>query len=120
MSKLSNYLISESKSNSWIFNYETITNKDDIFISNECTRNAILNFLHKEIPYKLDVKNIVFKVLKNKHIKIKQQIKLDNARYKPIVLGKNGRNIKKIREHSQKEISKILKTKVHLYLEAIK
>ena len=119
-SVLTQYLISQSKLNPWIFNQEIITNKDDIFISNECTRNAILNFLHKEIPYKLIVKNIVFKVLKNKHIKIKQQIKLNNVRYKPILLGKNGRNIKKIRELSQKEISKIFKTRVHLYLEAIK
>ena len=39
---LTNFLVQESYISSWIFNNEEITNKDDIFITNECTRNSIL------------------------------------------------------------------------------
>ena len=118
--KLITYLFSKSKTNKWTFNNNEISDKDDIFISNECTRNAILKYLHKEIPYNLNIKNITFKVLKNKEIKIKQLIELKNLRYKPIIIGKNGNTIMKIRKSSQNEISNIMKSKIHLYLQVIK
>ena len=37
-------------------------------------------------------------------LKIKQLIQLNNPRYKPIILGKKGINIKRIREKSQSEL----------------
>ena len=40
LNKLSIFLESKAKYNKWIFNNNEISNKDDIFISNECTRNA--------------------------------------------------------------------------------
>ena len=55
------FLISKANIQKWIFNDDIISNKDDIFISNECTRNAILNFLHKEIPYNVEIKNLLYK-----------------------------------------------------------
>ena len=114
------YLISQSKANKWKFINNEVSDKDDIFITNECTRNAILKYLHKEIPYKLNITNVVYKVLKNKEIKIKQSIGLKNLRYKSIILGKNGCTIKRIRESSQNEIANIMKSKVHLYLQVNK
>ena len=114
------YLKKFAKFQSWEFKDNEITNKDDIFITNECTRNAILTFLHKELPYNIVVTNHIYKILNNGDIKIKQNIKIANERYKKIILGKNGSKIKEIRISSQKQISKILKSKVHLYLEIIK
>ena len=115
--ELLNFFISKSINGNWIYKNNEITNKDDIFITNECTRNAILNYLHKEIPYNVKIKNINFKILKNQHVKIKQKIIISNKRYKSIILGKNGSTIKRIRERSQKEIQKILNCKTHLYIE---
>ena len=114
------YLISRSKTDKWVFVNNEVSDKDDIFISNECTRNAILKYLHKEVPYNLNIRNIIFKVLKNRDLKIKQSIELKNLRYKPIILGKNGDTIKKIRKCSQNEIASIMKSKVHLYLQVNK
>ena len=114
--QLINFLISRSYNNEWIYKNNEITDKDDIYISNECTRNSILEYLHQEIPYNVNVKNILFRYLKNKDLKIKQSIELKNIRYKSIILGKKGDTIKKIRESSQKEISKVFNCKVHLYL----
>ena len=113
---LTNFLVQESYISSWIFNNEEITNKDDIFITNECTRNSILENLHKEIPYNLKISNLIYKFLKNNDLKIKQSIEISNTRYKAIILGKKGEKIKNIRETSQKNIEKILNCKVHLYL----
>ena len=120
LEKLSIFLQSRGHKNKWLFNNNVVSNKDDIFMANECTRNALLKYLHQEIPYNLNVRNILFKVLKNNDIKIKQSIEVKNLRYKPIVIGKNGKTIKKIRESSQNEISNILQSKIHLYLQVNK
>ena len=116
LDSLIKYFVKLSKISEWKYKLNEISNKDDIFITNECTRNALLKYLHKEIPYNTLIKNKLFKNLNNNHIKIKQTILISNLRYKSIILGKNGATIKKIREKSQKEIQKILDCKVHLYL----
>lgn len=113
------YLDNKSYLGSWIYTNNEITDKDDIYISNECTRNAILEYLHKEIPYNIEISNVLFKFINKQNLKIKQNIKLDSLRYKPIILGKKGLTIKKIREKSQDDIKNILNTKVHLYLKVI-
>ena len=114
--ELLEFLLTKSYIGKWKYTNNEITDKDDIYITNECTRNAILDLLHKEIPYNVVIKNDLFKNLKNKHIKIKQLIQLNNIRHKAIILGKNGNTIKRIREKSQIEIQHILQSKVHLYL----
>ena len=120
LNKLSIFIKSKAKNNKWIFNKGEVSNKDPIFMANECTRNAILKYLHKEIPYNITVRNLLFKSLNNNDIKIKQSIDLTNMRYKPIILGNKGETIKKIRECSQNEISNIMKSKIHLYLQVNK
>ena len=116
---LKTYLIKKTYFSEWIFNNNEITNKDDIFISNECTRSMMLSLLNKEVPYNIEIINKTFKYLRNSELKIKQEIKKRNNRYKKIILGKKGEKIKEIRTKSQKFISKILKTKVHLYINLV-
>ena len=42
-------------------------------MANECTRNAILKYLHKEVPYNLNCKKYSFQILNNRMI-----LKLNN------------------------------------------
>ncbi len=114
-----NHIKKFAYSSKWIFDEDEITNKDDIFISEELLRETLLNYLHKEIPYNLNIKTTNFKILKNHDIKIKQKIIINELRYKKIILGKKGEMIKKIREDSQKKISQILNAKIHLYIEIL-
>ena len=116
LQNLKKYLLSISYYNKWIYLNNEITNKDDRFISNEGTRNSILSLLHKEIPYNIIITNKMFKYLKNGDLKIKQEILINNPRYKMIILGKKGDKIKEIRTKTQKYLSNIFKTKVHLYI----
>ena len=119
LDSLIKYFVKKSKKNEWKFQDNEISNKSDIFISNECTRNELLRFLHKEIPYNITIKNKLFKILNKSNIKIKQSIIVSNIRYRPIIIGKKGETIKRIRESSQKEIENIFKSKIHLYLEVV-
>ena len=118
-SYIENYLIKNSYENNWEFLNNIITDKDDIFITNECTRNSLLKYLHQELPYNVSVINKKFKMINKNTINIKQFVQIKNKRYKKIILGKNGEMIKKIRETSEKEISNILKSKIYLHLEIV-
>ena len=120
INNLLDYLKKFSKESKWLFLEDQISNKDDIFITNECTRNAILTYLHQELPYNINIINQYYKYLKNGDLKIKQKLIINNLRYRKIILGKKGEKIKMIREFSQKQISKILNCKTHLYLEVIR
>ena len=120
LNKIKQYLIKISYNSDWYYQNNEISNKDDIFISNESTRNSILSLLHKEIPYNLKITNKIFKYLKNGDLKIKQNIEINNIRYKKIILGKNGEKIKEIRIKSQNYLSKLFNNKVHLYIQIIK
>ena len=116
---LLDYVHKYSYPSKWIFKDDEITNKDDIFIISELLRETMLTYLHKEIPYNVNIETSNFKTLKNNDIKIKQKIIINQKRYKKIILGKKGEMIKKIREDSQKKMSQILNAKIHLYLEIL-
>ena len=102
--ELLDYIYKYSYVSKWIFTDDVITNKDDIFIVGELLRESMLTYLHKEIPYNVDIETSDFKTLKNNDIKIKQKIIINQSRYKKIILGKKGELIKKIREESQKKM----------------
>ena len=113
------YIDKFSYASNWIFKDDEITNKDDIFIVGELLRETMLTYLHKEIPYNVNIQTSNFKTLRNNDIKIKQKIIIKQPRYKKIILGKKGEMIKKIREDSQKKMSKIFNAKIHLYIEIL-
>jgi GTP-binding protein Era len=119
INELLNHIKNFAYLSEWIFNEDEITNKDDKFIICELLRETMLTYLHKEIPYNLSIETTQYKILKNKDVKIKQKIFVNEPRYKKIILGKKGEMIKKIREVSQKKMSQILKRKIHLYLEIL-
>ena len=116
---LLNYIDKFSYASNWVFKDDEITNKDDVFIVCELLRETMLTYLHKEIPYNVNIQTSNFKTLRNKDIKIKQKIIIKQPRYKKIILGKKGEMIKKIREDSQKKMSKIFNAKIHLYIEIL-
>jgi GTP-binding protein Era len=94
--------------------FETNVSKQLFF--SELTREAIFKYLNQEIPYQILVKTVSYeKVLRN--YKISQIIYVKNENHKKIILGKNGSVIKKIGTSSRKQIEKVLKHKVSLFLE---
>tara|TARA_Y100001954_G_C15622740_1_gene508651 strand:+ start:169 stop:435 length:267 start_codon:yes stop_codon:yes gene_type:complete len=78
------------------------------------TREALLNFVHKEIPYKCLI--ITNNVKTGKFITINQTIIVRTNAHKKIILGKNGNMIKNIGSYSRLELEKIMKKKVNLFI----
>jgi GTP-binding protein Era len=95
-------------------NFETNISKDAFF--SELTREAVFKYLNQELPYQIYVKTYKFEK-ENRNYKIYQIIYVKNDNHKKIVLGKNGSVIKKIGISARKEIEKLFKHKVSLFLE---
>ena len=72
--------------------------------------------MHQELPYSVAVDNDNWKELKDNSIRIEQVIYVQRESQKGIVLGSGGKTIKRIRMESQRELSDLFETKVHLFL----
>ena len=116
INELLDKLKSYASNQSWIYKKNIKTNKDNIYISNDITRESLLKFLNKEIPYLIKVENSKWKVVSKNNLIINQNIIINRLSYRKIILGKNGQMIKKIREYSQKRLSLYFLKNVHLYL----
>ena len=74
----------------------------------------MLNYVHKEIPYKCLI--ITNDIKTGKFITINQTIVVQTNAHKKIILGKNGNMIKTIGINSRLKLEKIMKKKVNLFL----
>ena len=88
----------------------------------EIVREKVLNNIHDEIPYNLRFKTESITKNKDKSYRVDLSIFFNKSSHKPIILGKEGKNIKKISVSARLDLEKIYKEKFHLflYLKAIK
>ncbi|WP_168919206.1 GTPase Era [Enterobacteriaceae endosymbiont of Donacia thalassina] len=93
-----------------------ITNQTKEFIFKEIIRESIIKYLHKELPYLINIKVNYIKKLKNLLNKINIFLLVKNINQKKIIIGKNGIKIKLIKSRSKKNIEKFLKKKINLNL----
>ena len=80
----------------------------------EITRESLLNYVHKEIPYKCLI--ITNDIKTGKFVTINQTIIVKTNAHKKIILGKNGNMIKTIGTNSRLQLEKIMKKKVNLFI----
>lgn len=85
------------------------------FFVQEIVREQIFLNYQKEIPYASTVVVEEYKDFENK-VKIYANIWIESKSQKPILIGKKGKKIKKIRIASEKEIHKIVQKRVSLDL----
>tara|TARA_B100000035_G_scaffold286096_1_gene270151 strand:- start:588 stop:1400 length:813 start_codon:yes stop_codon:yes gene_type:complete len=80
----------------------------------EITRESLLNYVHKEIPYKCLI--ITNNIKTGKFLTINQTIIVKTNAHKKIILGKSGNMIKTIGTNSRLQLEKIMKKKVNLFI----
>ena len=114
--KLIKYLANKMPEHSFFYNENTITDLPHSILAAEITREKLFKNLNQELPYNLTVETEKWDVNSDESINIQQIIYINKQSYKPIILGKQGQNIKKIGTVSRKELEKLLETKVHLFL----
>ncbi|HPB19064.1 MAG TPA: GTPase Era [Candidatus Cloacimonas sp.] len=85
------------------------------FFAQEIIREAIFHFFTEEIPYSSAVLIEQFKEFPDKVI-INAVIWLERESQKPILIGKNGSSLKKIREYAERELSLLVQLPVQVHL----
>ena len=97
------------------YGQDELTDLSEKFFVQEIIREQIFLNYQQEIPYASTVVVEQFKELPNR-VEISANIWLERKTQKPILIGKNGANIKALRIASEKEIHKILGKRIKLDL----
>ena len=103
-----------------IFPEDQLSDKNESFLTQEIIREKVIQETHQEVPHSIAVKIEEMKDKKDKKNNaicyIRAFVYVEKKSQKGIIIGKNGRMLKKIGEESRKEIENLLQKKVFLDL----
>ena len=114
--KLLEYLAKKMPTHSFFFDINTISDLPQSILASEITREKLFKNLNQELPYNLTVETEKWVINSDESLNIHQTIYINKQSYKPIILGKQGQNIKKIGTTARTELEKLLDCKIHLFL----
>ena len=100
----------------WLFEEDDLTDAPLRMTAAEITREKLYLRLHQELPYASTVETTDWKTLKDGSVRIEQTIFVERESQRRIVLGHKGQAIKQISMEARKEISEVVRAKVHLFL----
>ena len=104
---------------SWLYPPDQISSQSVQSLACDITREKLLMRLHQEIPYNLAVETDQWVEMKNKEVRIEQNIIVAREGHKAMVIGASGSCIKQVGIEARKDIAKMLGQKVHLFLRVI-
>lgn len=100
----------------WHFPEDQVSDATDRMMAAEITREQLYQQLHAELPYASAVETELYKERADGSVEIHQQILVERATQRAIVLGKGGARIREIGARARAELSRLLGQPVHLYL----
>lgn len=95
---------------------DIVAEADERFFVSEIIREKILELYGDEIPYSCEVLIVEFKERESSKDYISAEIVVEKETQKPIIIGNQGRAIKKLGERSRKAIEEFLQHEVYLEL----
>jgi GTP-binding protein Era len=95
---------------------DMITDQIERFVFAEMIREKIFYLTREEVPYGVAVLVEEVKERKNDDYYIRANIYVEKKSHKGIIIGKNGKMLKKIGRSARKEIEDLMQTKVYLDL----
>jgi len=114
--KLLEYLAIKMPAHSFYYDENTISDLPQSILASEITREKLFKNLNQELPYNLMVETEKWVINNDESVNIQQTIYINKQSYKPIILGKQGQNIKRIGTLARRELEKLLDCKIHLFL----
>ena len=113
---LLSYLANLMPAHPFLYDKNTISDLPEALLASEITREKLFHTLNQELPYNLMVETENWILNADKSINIDQVIYVNKESHKPIVLGKAGKNIKRVGMTARKELEELLNCKIHLFL----
>ena len=100
----------------WHFPEDQVSDATDRMAAAEITREQLYLQLHAELPYASAIETELYKEREDGSVEIHQQIYVERASQRAIVLGKGGQRLKEIGTRARAGIGEMLGVRVHLYL----
>jgi len=116
LSELIEKLVSNMPESLWHFPEDQVSDASERLLAAEITREQVFRQLHAELPYSIAIAMEQYKERDDGSLEIHQQILVEKASQRAIVLGKGGHQIKDIGAKARAELAEILGKQVHLYL----
>jgi len=113
---LLSYLANLMPYHPFLYDKDTISDLPEALLASEITREKLFHTLNQELPYNLMVETENWVLNADKSINIDQVIYVNKESHKPIILGKSGKNIKRVGMTARKELEELLSYKIHLFL----
>ncbi len=101
---------------SWLYAEDQIADVPMRLLAAEITREKLFLELHRELPYVSTVETESWTEQRDGSIRIGQVVYVQRDSQKSIVLGKGGRQIKRIGELARRELEDIIDQRIHLFL----
>lgn len=116
LAELKELLVQNMPEGPWHFPEDQVSDVSERLLAAEITREQVFRQLHAELPYAIAIAMEQYKEREDGSIEVHQQILVEKASQRAIVLGKGGHQIKDIGAKARAELSEILGKPVHLYL----
>ena len=100
----------------WLFPEDQVSDMPERLLAAEITREKLYLELHQELPYAATVETETWEHKLDDSVRIGQVVYVERDTQKAIILGKGGRQIKRISTQAREELQTILGTKVHLFV----
>lgn len=100
----------------WHFPEDQVSDATDRATAAEITREQLYLQLHDELPYAATVETEKYSEREDGSVEIHQQILVERATQRAIILGKGGQRIREIGSRARAELGQLLGQQVHLYL----
>lgn len=116
IAQLKQSLAARMPEGAWHFPEDQVSDATDRMMAAEITREQLYLQLHSELPYASAVETERYREREDGSVEIHQQILVERASQRAIVLGKGGARLKEIGSRARAEIAAALGCRVHLYL----
>lgn len=113
---LKSALANQASTGPWMYEAERLSDLPARLMAAELTREHIYDQLHDELPYAIAVETESFERDEKGCLHIRQVIYVQRDSQKGIVIGKGGKQLKKIGSRAREDLEKILDVKVFLEL----
>ncbi len=110
------HLAASVPSGPWMFPEDQVSDLPSRLLAAEITREKLFLQLRQELPYSLAVVTESFEEREQGDIRIEQEILVQRASQKAIVLGEGGGRIKEVGTASREELEEIFGKRIHLFL----
>ncbi|HTH96172.1 MAG TPA: GTPase Era [Stellaceae bacterium] len=100
----------------WLYPEDQLSDMPQRLLASEITREQLFLQLHDELPYAATVETETWEDRPDGSVRINQAIYVQRDGQKAIVLGKGGRQVKRIGEKARAELTRVFERTVHLFL----